>query len=226
MQCQALRNIPKTKRDVELQQLDYDFEDISKRSIMKKAFMRYYEANIPVKYWRLEMSNFSGDKNLLKLYNDLTKDFHKLYKDGANICLAGQYGLGKTMVVSNILKKAVAKNYSGLYVNLGDVVSSMKSKESYMARKELLNTDFLVIDEFDPRYMATEAASDFYGRVLEDILRNRTQNKLPIFMCTNSPNPVGVFNGSIQESISSLMNYVNVVPVLGQDYRKKEGNNV
>jgi DNA replication protein DnaC len=151
---------------------------------------------------------------------------HDVYKKGTSICLAGQFGLGKTMLVTNVLKKAVAKNYSGLYVSLGDIVSSMKSGESYTARKELLNTDFLVIDEFDPRYMATDAASDFYGRVLEDILRNRSQNKLPIFMCTNSPNPVGAFNGSIHESMSSLMNYVKIIPVLGKDYREKEGNNV
>ena len=107
MQCQALRTIPKTKRNLELQQLSYDFKDPAQVAILKKAFLRYYEANIPVKYWKLEMSQFVGDKNLLNHYNRLSSDIDALYKNGTSICFAGNYGLGKTMVVTNILKKAV-----------------------------------------------------------------------------------------------------------------------
>lgn len=127
-----------------------------------------------------------------------------------------------TLLVTNVLKRALEKGYSGLFVNLNDIISAMTSGEQFKARQELLKTDFLVIDEFDPRYMANKASSDFYGRVLEDLLRNRTQNTLPILMCTNSPNPNLSFEGSLQQSISSLFNYVDLVPSLGEDYRPKE----
>ena len=83
-------------------------------------------------------------------------------------------------------------------------------------------THFLVIDEVDPRYMATEASSDMHGRMVESILRYRTQNKMPLFLCTNATDIEEAFSGSIKQAISSLMNYVDVFPVLGKDYRKQE----
>jgi len=223
MSCQSLRNVPHQKLDLALSDLE-PIEDIKKRSRLKQALHRYYEANIPVKYWNLEMKrDFTGGKDLLVYYDDITKDILAIYKRGIAICFAGSFGVGKTMLATNILKRALEKGFSGLYVNLNDIISAMKSHEQFQARQELLQTDFLIIDEFDPRYMSSQASSDFYGRTLEDILRNRTQNKLPIIMCTNSPNPNLSFEGSLQQSISSLFNLVDLVPFLGEDYRPKEG---
>jgi DNA replication protein DnaC len=80
--------------------------------------------------------------------------------------------------------------------------------------------DFLVIDEFDPRHMTEGASSDLFGRQMEDIFRRRSENKLPLFMCTNSPNVIDSFAGPIKQSIDSLMSYATVIPVLGKDFRK------
>lgn len=66
----------------------------------------------------------------------------------------------------------------------------------------------------------TQAASDLYGRTLENIFRTRSQNSLPIFMCTNSSNVIDSFDGAIQQSIGSLMSFVEMVPVVGADFRK------
>jgi len=224
MQCQALRNIPRLKLDLALADLE-SVEDLRLKAIKKKVLHRYYEANVPVKYWDLEMRrDFTGDKALLKYYDKLTEDISGIYKRGVAVCFAGNFGIGKTMLVTNVLKRAVEKGHSGLFVNLNDIISAQRSGEQFHARQELLRTDFLVVDEFDPRYMAsTQASTDFYGRVLEDVLRNRTQNRLPILMCTNSPNPNLSFEGSLQQSITSLFNYVDLVPTLGEDYRPKEG---
>jgi hypothetical protein len=223
MKSQILQNIPKNKLDIELEKVDALQIDDIKKAALKKAYHRYYDSNIPIKYWFIEMDkHFKGFEGLLNNYKELTKDISLTYKVGKSLCFAGTYGIGKTLLCTNILKRAVEKGYSGIYTSLTDIVSAQKTFEAPHVRKELLTVDFLVIDEFDPRYMATDAASDFYGRVLEDIIRNRSQNKLPLFMCTNSPNPVMSFNGSLQQSIKSLMNYVELVPALGSDYRPKE----
>lgn len=225
MPCQALRNVPRKKLDIALHELESE-QDPAVKALKNKLLHRYFDANIPVKFWELEMKkDFHGYKTLLDYYDNLTQDIHGVYKKGTAVCFAGSYGIGKSFIITNILKRAVEKGYSGLFVNLTDIVSSMKSNEQFQARQELLNVDFLTVDEFDPRYMATPAASDFYGRVLEDVLRTRVQNKLPIFMCTNSPNPVMSFDGDLQQSISSLFNYVDIIPLLGEDYRPKEGKN-
>lgn len=222
MQSQALRNVPKAKLELAFSQLEKKYTG-DQLYIIKKAYHRYFSANIPVKYWELEMNrHYVGDSDLLNEYTNLVSDIAQMYEDGTSLCFAGRYGLGKTFVATNILKRALERGYCGLYLNLGDIVSAMKSGESYIARKELITTDFLVVDEFDPRYMGSESASDFYGRTLEDVLRNRSQNKLPLILCTNHQDPVRSFAGELRESVSSLWNYVTVIPVLGTDHRPSE----
>jgi len=190
------------------------------------AYKRYAESNIPIRYWSLEMKrDFDGDKSLRNKYEEIVNNLDSVYDDGACVCFAGRHGVGKTFVCTNILKRAVEKGYNSLYVTLSDMVDTfltIQGVDKYIARKELLTVDFLVIDEFDPRHMASDAASDLFGRTLENVFRTRTQNSLPIFMCTNSPNVLESFTGAIKQSISSLMNYVETVPVLGEDARERK----
>jgi DNA replication protein DnaC len=223
--CPALRTVPENKYIIELADIDAKIEDPIARNTAKKIITRYYESNIPVKYWKLNIKSYKGDDNLLAIYNEFIGDIHSFYKKGKNYCFAGTHGIGKTYVATAMLKKAVESGFSGLYVNLSDIMSVIKSGDHFLARKELLQVDFLVIDEFDPRHMGnSDNASDFHGRVLEDIFRNRSQNMLPLVICTNSPDPVSSFNGSVKMGIESLWNYMDLIPVFGKDFRKLEKN--
>jgi DNA replication protein DnaC len=190
-----------------------------------EAIRRYANANIPVRYWNLEMEkHFTGDKILLEKYKEVTGDLKKSYSSGISHCYAGAHGVGKTLMVSCILKRAVAKSYSAIYVTLSDIVNFLvgDGEQKSFIRRELVNVDFLVIDEFDPRFfMNSDKAADLFGKILEDIFRTRHQNCLPTFMATNSPNVVESFSGPIKQSISSLMNTVEIIPVLGKDFRIK-----
>ena len=232
----ALSNIPKRKITIALEDTLKNCEKCSssnikltnachKCNVINDALQRYAKSNIPIRYWRLEFDNsFKGDGLLRKKYEEITSNLSKTYKEGKCICFAGSWGLGKTLTVSAILKRAVETGYSGLYVTLNDIVSNMistTSEDKSIATKELLMVDFLVIDEFDPRYMGSSQASDLFGRTMEYIFRTRVQNMLPTFLCTNSPNIVESFSGSIKKSIDSLMNYTEMVPVLGKDMRKE-----
>lgn len=168
--------------------------------------------------------DFTGDPKLLTKYLEIVNDFPKAYKNGIALCFAGSHGLGKTLSVTSIIKKASLKGYYCLYTTLSDIVSALLSHDNEgksLARRELISVDFLVIDEFDSRFMATESASDLFGRTLEGVFRTRSQNCLPTLMCTNSPNPVESFSGPIKESLGSLMKgYVRNVIVLGEDFRR------
>lgn len=169
--------------------------------------------------------NFKGDPILLEKYRSIASDVKKAYQQGTCLCFAGKNGVGKTFTVTNIIKRAVEKGYTGLYTTLSDIVVNLTTRDNddkATIRRELLLVDFLVIDEFDPRYMASDSASDLFGRTLEDIFRCRTQNNLPLLMCTNSPNVTESFHGPFKASIASLMNYVTTVSVLGKDFRKEE----
>jgi hypothetical protein len=170
--------------------------------------------------------DFQGDQRLLDKYLEYTKDIKSSYINGVSVCFAGSHGIGKTLTVTSILKKASNKGFSCLYTTLSDMVHvliSSNNEDKFQARRELTLVDFLVIDEFDSRFMPSENAADLYARSLENIFRTRSQNKLPTLMCTNSPNVIESFNGPLKASVDSLMKgYLKVFPVFGEDFRKKK----
>ncbi len=195
------------------------------------AFTRYFECNIPIEYFSLKMpdtlhgdpKDFHGSKDLLQVYLQAIDNLNDFYVNGTSMCLAGANGIGKTMCATNILKKASHKNYTCLYTTLCDSNAALtlpSNEAKFGARQELMCVDFLVIDEVDPKYIATENAADFFGRSFEHIIRTRLQNKLPTILCSNSPNPLEMFNGMLKQSLESLMNKIPLIPIMGQDYRK------
>ncbi len=222
----ALNNIPKKKLIDWLSVIDSSTDDLQAKTVKLTAINRYAESNIPIEYWSLKMErDFKGDPRLLTKYNEYISDFKASYLNGTSICFGGGHGLGKTMTVTCILKKASQKGFSCLYTTLSDIVNALtmaSSEDKFLARRELTLVDFLVIDEFDSRFMPSDNAADLYARSLESVFRTRSQNKLPTLMCTNSPNVVESFNGPLKSSIDSLMKgYLKMFPVGGEDFRKK-----
>jgi DNA replication protein DnaC len=229
VRCRALNNIPQRKLHEAIKAVEESQDDLQTKSVKQLAINRYFESNIPLEYWTLKMDrNFKGDPRLLERYNEYVADLKAMYVDGTSVCFAGGHGLGKTMTITCILKKAAQKGFSCLYTTLSDIVSVMTAagygEDRTIARRELAMVDFLAIDEFDPRFMPTENAADLYARSLENVFRARSQNKLPTLMGTNSPNPIESFNGPLKASIDSLMKgYLQVFAVSpGKDFRKEK----
>ncbi len=226
LRSKSLNNISQRKLQDIISSAESSDEDMSKKNIRLIAINRYAESNIPIEYWSLKMErDFQGDQRLLDQYLDYTKDLKKSYISGSSLCFAGTHGVGKTMTVTSILKKASNKGFSCLYTTLSDIVNVLtaaNNEEKFLARRELALVDFLAIDEFDSRFIQSDNAADLYARSLENIFRTRSQNKMPTLMCTNSPNVIESFNGALKASVDSLMKgYLKVVPVFGEDYRKK-----
>ena len=222
----ALNNIPNKKLQEELSTVQDSDDSLQVKNIKLIALNRYAESNIPLEYWKLKMEkDFVGDARLKQKYDEYVADVKRSYITGSSICLSGNHGVGKTMTVTCILKKASQKGYSCLYTTLSDIVNVLtqgSGEDKFLASRELRLVDFLVIDEFDPRFMASDNAADLYARTLEGVFRARSANKLPTLMCTNSPNVVESFHGPLRASIDSLMKgYTKVFPVLGEDVRKK-----
>ena len=223
----ALNNIPGKKLQEQLDMINAGADEDQVKRVKLIAYNRYAESNIPLEYWDLKMEkDFVGDPRLKQKYDEYVTDLKKSYQSGTSFCLAGGHGVGKTMTMTCILKKASQKGYSCLYTTLSDIVSVLTQappEDKFLARQELLKVDFLVIDEFDPRFMASDNAADLYARTLESIFRTRSSNKQPTLMCTNSPNVVESFGGALKASLTSLMKgYTKIFPVLGEDVRGKK----
>lgn len=205
--------------------IEQAFDGLCERcATMVIAYNRYADSNIPVDYWDLDMKDFKGSPILKKVYAESAETLPKMYQTGWTVCLAGDHGIGKTMTTTCLLKKACQKNYICLYTTLNDIVSALidsSGEEKFLARRELMVVDFLAIDELDSRFIGSEQTAELFGRMLEHIFRTRTQNKMPVIICTNSPNPVEAFSGPIKRSLDSLMSRVQFVPVIDKDHRKE-----
>ncbi len=238
----ALNNIPSNKIHNVIIAMVGNCEVCSKKSLNLKEhvdglcakcaltvtlFNRYSESNIPLEYWNLKMErDFKGDKRILDKYNELVNDLQKSFTEGISICFSGSHGTGKTMTTTNIIKKAVSKGYVGLYSTFNDIITTLtqaSNEEKFLAKKELSMVDFLVIDEVDSRFIASENMADLYARQLEYIVRTRRSNQLSTFLCTNSPHVMEAFSGPLKHSINSIITgYMQSFVVLGTDYRKTQ----
>lgn len=218
VRSRALNNIPPRKLQDALAQIKDNNDELQVKNTKLTAINRYAESNIPIEYWTLKMErDFVGDPRLMTKYTEYVTDLKQSYIHGESVCFAGGHGLGKTMTITCILKKAAQQNYTCLYTTLSDIVTVLTSgggEDKFLARRELALVDFLAIDEFDPRFMPSENAADLYARTLEGVFRTRSSNKLPTLMGTNSPNPVESFTGPLKASIGSLMKgYVKIFSV-------------
>lgn len=228
VRCQALNNIPSKKLEDCLSSIEISKDSQDIKMIKMIAINRYAESNIPLDYWNFSMTkDFVGDPNLKQRYDEYVADIKASYINGSSLLLAGQYGVGKTSFSTSVLKKAAQKNYSCLYTTLSDIVSVItqgSSSDKFSAKRELAMVDFLVLDELDPRYLSSESSADLFARSLEVVFRARSQNKLPTLLCTNSPNVVESFTGSLKASLDSLMRgHLKVLVVSGSDFRKTKG---
>lgn len=185
---------------------------------------KYADSGIPIKYWSLAFKSFAGDKKFAEQIKEVLSDIDKFYLDGLSLAFVGNLGTGKSYAACCILKKAVVSGYTGKYVQMADIVNSILSKklDSKVYLDELLSVDFLVIDEFDPRWVfPDEKVERIFGSNLEYILRTRFQNEMPTILCSNAEDLDKVLSSDFARAFASLRNmYLKEILVAGKDFRK------
>ena len=81
--------------------------------------------------------------------------------DATNIIIVGPNGVGKTMIVKNLIHKAVLSGRTGIFTTASEMLQDLGSKDSSLARKRCLSKytrpQLLAIDElgylsYDNRY--------------------------------------------------------------------------
>jgi len=228
--CQALRTIPEDKSHLKKEDIlskcicSSTTVMCSKCNLRVKLIDRFINANIPVDFWHREMSDFKGDKKLLKLYNTIEEDLKEYLLNGKSYLLTGNHGVGKTYFSCAVLKLACAKNYRALYSTMGDVVNVLINGDRqvrYEARRELMMVSFLVLDEFDSRFMGSDSAAELFGRILESIIRIRFQNNMPTILISNNGDPTKALGDHLGPSMNSLIaGYCRKLYIIGADYRE------
>lgn len=204
-------NLPEKKLELTLANIENSDDNQENKNIKSTAINRYHDSNLPIIFWtKLNIPDKAKD-----FFDKYVIDLNKTYYDGSSILIIGDHGSGKSIVGASIIKKACQKNYRCLYVTMETSVNLINSQHKTEAFDELLSVDFLMIDDLNKYYISSEAQSELYGRALDNILRNRIMNKLPIILCSASPNFLDSFGGATKAPLQSLFARIPKLVLVG-----------
>jgi len=187
------------------------------RKLEEYGIYKVYHANKLQQYLDSFPALVSRD---IKLY---IQKLEKMYQEGVGIFIYGDPGTGKTGVVAEIGKIAILKNHWVFrlvpFSVLLDAYSYRWSNTRQMEFWEACHrAHFLAIDDV---LKETESRRDTATAALDQILKYRIQNKLPVIITSN-------FTGkSIEEAygeyVFSLIRESTglILEVRGSDYRAK-----
>lgn len=146
--------------------------------------------NIGQRYWEASLKNTDEGCSHRPYIENYLKAIHTNRKKGTGLLLWGDNSRGKTWAAASILKNAAAWGYSGYMINPDILKSAVIEKtvfEDTVAGKVTIQdrveeVDFLVLDDLGKEY---RGESGFFQTVIENLLRTRTRNLLPIIVTTN-----------------------------------------
>ncbi len=129
-----------------------------------------------------------SQKKVLSGVNSYYDNGIKNYLTGTNLFLFGNYGTGKTMLMS-ILCRALARDYLFCcrYINIVKLLSEIKDSLSFSSDRKAntifnlyAKADFLFLDDIDKI-----KPTDFAKEVIYALVNYRTENELPTVVSAN-----------------------------------------
>jgi DNA replication protein DnaC len=180
------------------------------------------KAGIPPLYWDFSLQTFNGDVNFKEKIKEYINNLDQIYINGKSYSFVGRFGVGKTWGANEILKAASVKGYTSKYTTMAEIISILLSNEGYNFKNEILDADFLCVDEIDTRFLPnSDLGKEMFGSNIENIIRTRFQHKLPIFFCSNNTSLKELFDGLFGQALDSLFTQSLIeIPVGGIDLRK------
>lgn len=192
-----------------------DFENLDETA--KSAYKSYISPYVktPKKFEGMTFDSYIAEnqsqQNALKIVTSYYNNAFKHYISGMNLFLFGNYGTGKTMLMS-ILCRSLAKDYlfKCRYVNTVDLMNEIK--ESFNSSndktvKKILDdyreSDVLFLDDIDK-----VKPSDYLKEIFYAISNYRTEYELPTIISANH-SPEELDSKFFDEAIISRLVDVN-----------------
>lgn len=192
-----------------------------------QLYKHYENSNIGLAYQRLTWEDYVGDQTALKVVTQYLQHHQSMVQNGVGLMFHGKdgvtnFGTGKTLLVSLVVKEMVKLGYSAYFATFGEMIEEFTKGWSSNADKRhfessIVNADVFVLDdvgkEFKTKNNLAESTFDY-------VLRKRVQDSRPTFLTTNlSPRSLGDGYGS---AIFSLLTERSVShEMMGEDYRPK-----
>lgn len=188
---------------------------------IEKDILKYKQelislANIPKRYLD---KNFDNYEELTEAHKIFKYQIQHNYNKKQNLILAGNTGTGKTHLAIALLKKLIMEHdlnssnqikklgYYAKYYNLANL-----KIESYKLFNEIINCNYLIIDEFGTN------DTDFKEKVLFEIIDRRYDNYLSTVLITNAT--VKEFKNRLSDMVySRIKQNALFLETKHQDYR-------
>lgn len=186
----------------------------------------YLNSGIGITYQILTWNDFHGDSNALQeALSYIAKLDENIEVGFGLVFLSPQYGNGKTLLATLILKEAIMHGYKCYMTTFQDMLSSMKKGwkdpqfEKWYKHK-IDSAQVLLIDDVGKELMDSEGFNnDFARQTLDSLIRTRNQQSRPTIITSNFGGDD--FQNIYGKAFMSLLSESNkVVMVTGQDYRR------
>lgn len=201
-----------------------DWIAISRQNIefMKnKAQLIWERSNVGETFKDCIFDAFKTEGTKLETVKEKCRQYAKTFdKDtGVGVLLHGDYGVGKTHLVTAIANQLVYEHgVSAYFTSLPDLVAKIqlamkRYDDDEDPRKLVKGIDILILDD-----LGREKPSDWTQQILFEIVDHRYRSKKPILITSNL-NPQQLSHQVGEATMSRLINMSHIIEVRGIDYR-------
>ncbi len=129
---------------------------------------------------------YTKDKNRVEILKKIKDYYHHYFTENIDkgIYLYGNFGTGKTYLLSALLNELAKKDVKSIIVHVPELLRSLKEAFDYDYRERfsaLKNAPILLLDDIGAEYLTTWARDE----VLEPLLHHRMNENLPTFFTSN-----------------------------------------
>lgn len=174
---------------------------------------------IPMRYRKAQMTELPETWQ-----ESLTPIYLRYFNGGADgLILSGPNGIGKTYGACALLNTLYADGKirrPPAYVEAAEITGLWNEWDSYREqqwRDTLLTAGFLIVDDLGKEDRSTPARADVNVMRIGQMLRTRSQRRLPTVVTTNVD--VDHFEETYGPSITSLLGEMMIVELSGPDRR-------
>ena len=157
--------------------------------------IKLVEANIQEQYWDFSIEDINKDfkeENCkqLDLVNKYIDELGKNIEEGNGIWFFSSPGLGKSTVISSILKKAIDKGYNSYYMRTSHMVSlkfdALRNRESSRLINYIIDhVDILALEELEKVYLVND--DSMANQLFYEFLSDMYDTRKALLISTNQP---------------------------------------
>jgi DNA replication protein DnaC len=147
----------------------------------------YLAAGVGVTYQRLDWEDFQGDPEARQEASDYLERHVNSISRGIGMIFMGDYGTGKTLVTTLMLKDLIKLGYNCYSTTFASMMEMFtagwkSAEEQRRFQQKIMYSEVLLLDDIG-REMRTKAKLS--ETTFDDVLRRRVQDGRPTFITTN-----------------------------------------